>query len=87
MHAGHTTTGKVIITFWGCVIAAKSFEIILPQGILLQKGRAAALALQTVIGNVCEDQNSTTNGKGLIPHFCGGKIEFRAVCLVLFLLL
>lgn len=63
-------------------MAAKSFEVILPQGILLQKGRAAAAALEAVVGNVWEGQTGLRNVKGLIPHFCGGKIEFRGVCLV-----
>ncbi|KAK5051002.1 hypothetical protein LTR84_003561 [Exophiala bonariae] len=79
VHAGQTTTGKVIITFWGCVIAAKSFETILPQGILLQKGRAAALVLKGIIGDISEDQIGLSSGRGLIPPFCGGKIEFRGV--------
>lgn len=79
MHAGRTTTGKVITTFWSCIIAAKSFESILPQGIILQKGRAAAVALEAVLGKVLKGKPDSVNVNGIAPHFCEGKIEFRSV--------
>ena len=82
VHTGRTTTGKVITTFWSCIIAAKSLEIILPQGIILQKGRAAAVALEAVLGKVLKGKTESVNVNGVAPHFCEGKIEFRSVRLI-----
>lgn len=49
---------------------------------ILQKGRAAAFALEAVLGKVLKGRTDMVNAGGLTPHFCQGKIELRSVCLV-----
>lgn len=48
---------------------------------ILQKGRAAALALEAVLGKVLKGKVDSVNVDGVTPHFCDGKIEFHSVCL------
>ena len=48
---------------------------------ILQKGRAAALALEAVLGKVLKGKIDSVNIDGVTPQFCEGRIDFDSVCL------
>jgi hypothetical protein len=79
VHAGKATTGDVITTFWSCLIAAKSFEDILPHWVILAKGRAAASALRSILSNMATVKALGEGVEGLVPQFCDGDIKLRGV--------
>ncbi|THC95159.1 hypothetical protein EYZ11_005362 [Aspergillus tanneri] len=67
------SAGDVLRTFWACLAAAQSIELSLPQVIVLEKGKVAAVALKKVLETKVED---TEEMKGtLYPHYCEGDIE------------
>ncbi|OAL23986.1 hypothetical protein AYO22_06010 [Fonsecaea multimorphosa] len=56
VHAGATTAGKVVTTFWACLIATKAFEDMLPHCIILQRSQLSALALEAMVDKVMDGQ-------------------------------
>ena len=77
--SGDLSPGKVLRTFWACLTAAQSIEMVLPQVIVLEKGKIAAATLENVISD--QSKNKTANEmKGtLYPHHCEGDIEVKNV--------
>ncbi|OQU95995.1 hypothetical protein CLAIMM_02139 [Cladophialophora immunda] len=79
VHSGATSAGKVVTTFWACLITAKAIEDMLPHCIILQRSQSSASALETVVNKVLEGQPQLRNVGRLSPQFCEGNIEIRAV--------
>lgn len=77
--SGKLSAGDVLRTFWACLTAAQSIELVLPQVIVLEKGKIAATALDNVISD--QSGNKTVNEmKGtLYPRHCEGDIEVNNV--------
>lgn len=79
---GAKDPGQVLTTFWACLMATQAIEQILPQMIVLEKGRAAGATLKLMLAQMekgCRDVkviDSTT------PGFCDGDIEVRNVSLL-----
>lgn len=69
----------VMTTFWSCLMATQSLELILPQMILLEKGRAAGAGLKAVLVKV-ERGSQVFHMRGeTVPKKCEGEIEIRDV--------
>ena len=79
VHAGKTDAGEVVTTFWACLIAAKSFEDILPQSFLLVEGQTAARSLLAVLKHISNAKRQILKLDGLSPQFCEGEIEMQGV--------
>lgn len=75
--SGKLSAGEVVRTFWACLTAAQSIEMVLPQVLVLEKGKVAASAMKTVIDDPAEKRQDTK--ELLYPQFCEGDIEVRNV--------
>lgn len=70
----------IMTTFWSCLMAMQSLELILPQMILLEKGRAAGAGLKALLVNVQGGRQALDmRGGGAVPKRCEGEIEIRDV--------
>jgi ATP-binding cassette, subfamily B (MDR/TAP), member 1 len=76
---GRQSAGDVLTTFWACLIATQSIEQILPQMVVLEKGRAAGAALQAVLERVDKGKRVNKMAGRTTPRFCDGDIEVRKV--------
>lgn len=75
-HSGKLSSGDVLRTFWGCVVAAQSMEQIMPRFGLLVKGKLAGFALKQVVENRAAGAINTNESCGdLYPHLCEGNIK------------
>lgn len=73
------SAGDVVTTFWSALMATQAIEQILPQMIVLEKGRAAGAALKTVIFRMERGRKiKSMTGKGS-PAKCLGDINFHNV--------
>ncbi|KAK5396659.1 ATP-dependent permease [Exophiala xenobiotica] len=79
-----TDPGDVVTTFWACLIAAKSFEDILPQSFLLVGGQTATRSLLAVLKHINKAKTQTLKVDGLSPQFCEGEIEMQGQTCTLF---
>lgn len=76
---GKLTSGEVLRTFWACLTAAQSIEMVLPQMIFIEKGKVASVALKTLM--------RTRAGQGVVsemketryPQHCEGDVEVKSV--------
>lgn len=76
---GKKSSGQILTAFWACIMATQSFEQILPQMIVLEKGRAAAATLQAILVKIDRGQR-VSNVVGLkTPIFCEGDIILKEV--------
>jgi ATP-binding cassette, subfamily B (MDR/TAP), member 1 len=83
VRTGQSSPGKVVTTFWSCLMATKAFEDILPHLIVLEKGRAAGIELKTILKQVGRGKKLARITTGITPKFCEGDIEIRQVCIAL----
>lgn len=78
---GKLTSGEVLRTFWACLTAAQSIEQLLPQMIVMEKGKIASVALQLIL-TARPDNKRTSEMRGtLYPKHCEGDIEVNDVSL------
>jgi ATP-binding cassette subfamily B (MDR/TAP) protein 1 len=76
---GKTDAGKVLTTFWAALMAITGITMVLPQFIVLQKGKMAAAKLSIIMQQVStSDQLLELQGQTK-PARCPGDIEFRKV--------
>lgn len=73
--SGKLSSGDVLRTFWACLTAAQSIELILPQVIVLEKGKVAAAALENVISDQTGEKTANEMKGTLYPRHCEGDIE------------
>lgn len=78
---GHASAEDVMTTFWSCLMATQSLELILPQMILLEKGRAAGSGLKALLVTVERGRRVFNMKGGTVPKKCEGEIEIRDVSL------
>lgn len=76
---GKKTPGQILTTFWACLMATQAVEQILPQMIVLEKGRAAGATLQASLTQMEQGRRVTKMNGGLTPTYCDGDIELRNV--------
>ncbi|OJZ87386.1 hypothetical protein ASPFODRAFT_160054 [Aspergillus luchuensis CBS 106.47] len=77
--SGEISAGEVLRTFWACLAAAQSMEFLMPQVVILAKGKDAAISLIHTLSSESED---TVRGEGrgsVYPKFCEGDIEVSNV--------
>ncbi|KAI1974428.1 ATP-dependent permease [Ophidiomyces ophidiicola] len=74
------TPGQVLTTFWACFQATQSIENIIPQLLVLEKGRAAAAALKQILGQAGLLKSvRVPEAESKCPQFCEGNIKFENV--------
>ncbi len=76
---GGKSAGQVLTTFWACLMATQAIEQILPQMIVLEKGRAAGATLKAVIVQMERGRKVTKMVGTNAPAQCHGDIEVRNV--------
>ncbi|KAJ6017759.1 hypothetical protein N7451_001138 [Penicillium sp. IBT 35674x] len=77
--AGILSSGDVITTFWACTTAAQSIEQVLPQMIVMEKGKVASTNLKKLMQkSVKDDFHSEIKGT-IYPRRCDGDIEVNNV--------
>ncbi|KGO60934.1 ABC transporter, integral membrane type 1 [Penicillium expansum] len=77
--AGKLTSGEVLRTFWACLTAAQSMEQVLPQMIVMEKGKVAGVALKSIIQSGREDKIVSEVKGTRYPEHCEGDIEVKNV--------
>ncbi|KAG0637482.1 P-loop containing nucleoside triphosphate hydrolase protein [Tuber brumale] len=75
---GRADAGDVMTTFWSCLMATQSFEMILPQIMLLQKGMAAGGSLKGSLKQVRRGKVPLKTGD-IVPDILDGEIKFTNV--------
>ncbi|KAI4111639.1 MAG: hypothetical protein LQ339_000510 [Xanthoria mediterranea] len=75
---GKKEPGQVLTAFWSCLSALQAVEQILPQILVLEKGRAAGATLQAILTQMDKRRRVIISGQ-LTPEFCEGDIEVRNV--------
>ncbi|KAK4953488.1 ATP-dependent permease, partial [Elasticomyces elasticus] len=75
---GTLNSGQVVTCFWSAIGAFQAIQGVLPQLIVLEKGRAAGATLREVMNQV-ETGSRTVRDIGLKPEACVGSIEVRNV--------
>ena len=79
---GKKDPGQVLMAFWASLMATQAVEQILPQMIILEKGKAAGATMKAILTSMGRRRNLILNGEA-VPDFCEGDIEIRNVRLVL----
>ncbi|KAL9602426.1 MAG: hypothetical protein Q9219_001850 [cf. Caloplaca sp. 3 TL-2023] len=75
---GKKDPGQVLTAFWSCLMALQAVEQIMPQLIVLEKGRAAGATLGAILTQMGKRHPKILTGN-LTPGFCEGDIEVRNV--------
>lgn len=76
---GKKTPGQILTAFWACLMATQAIEQILPQMIVLEKGRAAGATLKAILVQMERGRSVVIMNGGLTPRYCDGDIEVRNV--------
>lgn len=77
--AGKITSGQVLRTFWACLTAAQSIEQVLPQMIVLEKGKVAGVRLRSIMNRDAQERPVSEVNGSLYPEHCEGDIEVNNV--------
>jgi ATP-binding cassette subfamily B (MDR/TAP) protein 1 len=77
--AGKITSGEVLRTFWACLTAAQSIEQVLPQMIVLEKGKVASAMLKSIMRQEAQERPVSEAKGTLYPEHCEGDIEMNNV--------
>ena len=77
--AGKKNPGQVLTAFWACLMATQAIEQILPQMIVLEKGRAAGATLKAIYIHMERGRRITRMVGRRTPAYCDGDIEVRKV--------
>lgn len=76
---GSKNAGQVLTAFWACLIATQAVEQIMPQMMVLERGRRAAATLKSMLTQM-DNSHATRRLIGHIrPGYCDGDIEIRNV--------
>lgn len=79
VEAGKKSAGEVLTGFWACLMATQTFEQILPQFIVLEKGRTAATILSAVLQKIERRPAVPELLGGMAPTYCEGDIQVTNV--------
>lgn len=79
VHESGADTGAILSTFWCCGTASKGFSDILAQSLVLEKGRASALALKSLMGLVGKGKRLAQESDKRMPHTLVGNVNLRNV--------
>lgn len=73
--SGKLTAGEVLRTFWACLTAAQSIELVLPQVIVMEKGKVAAVMLKDLLKGRRVGKHPEELKGASCPRYCDGDIE------------
>ncbi|KAF7125812.1 hypothetical protein CNMCM5793_002105 [Aspergillus hiratsukae] len=73
--SGKLTAGEVLRTFWACLTAAKSIELVLPQVIVMEKGKVAAVMLKDLLNGRRVGKHPEELKGASCQRYCEGDIE------------
>ncbi|KAJ6104580.1 ABC transporter integral membrane type 1 [Penicillium sp. IBT 18751x] len=76
---GILSSGEVLRTFWACLTAAQSIEMILPQMIVMEKGKIASKDLKSLLQYYSKQNVKSEIKDTLYPLHCEGGIEVNNV--------
>ncbi|MCJ1400530.1 hypothetical protein MMC11_003736 [Xylographa trunciseda] len=76
---GSRTPGQVLTAFWACLMATQTMEQLLPQMIVLEKGRVAAATLKAVLLKVDRGRKIKQMIGRKTPRYCDGDIQIKRV--------
>lgn len=79
IHQGKSDAGKILTSFWSALAVSKAIDEVLTHFHNLEKGRAAAAALQATIQSVQKGRRSHLSVSGYMPGSLTGDIEARNV--------
>ena len=77
--AGKLSSGEVIRTFWACTTAAQSIEQVLPQMIVMEKGKIAGAILRAIMNECGKNRGESELQGSQYPRYCEGDIEVNNV--------
>ena len=76
---GRKNPGQILTAFWACLMATQTIEQILPQILVLEKGRASAATLKAMLTQMEKGRMTTRMKGGTTPEYCEGDVEVRNV--------
>ena len=76
---GKKNPGQILTAFWACLMATQTIEQILPQMIVLEKGRAAGATLKAVLIRMERGRKVTKMVGRKAPRHCDGDIQAKNV--------
>ena len=76
---GQRNPGQILTAFWACLMATQTVEQILPQLLVLEKGRASAATLKALLAQMESGRKITIMKGGTAPRYCEGDIEVKNV--------
>ena len=79
VNTGRKSPGDILTAFWACLMATQTVEQILPQLLVLEKGKSAAATLLTTLDRMKRGRRATKMTGGNIPEFCEGDIDVKDV--------
>lgn len=82
VYTGKKNPGDILTAFWACLMATQTIEQILPQMIVLEKGRAAGATLRAVLTQMKRGRKVINVLSGKTPEYCDGDIQVEDVSLV-----
>ncbi len=76
---GKKNPGQILTAFWACLMAAQAIEQIIPQMIVLEKGRAAGATLKAALIQMERGRKVTSMVGCKTLGNCKGDVEIRNV--------
>jgi ATP-binding cassette subfamily B (MDR/TAP) protein 1 len=73
------SAGRVLTTFYACMMGMQALEIILPQWLVLAKGMSAGATLKSIMDQVDRGKNVCKVEGSIKPASCSGDIEVNEV--------
>lgn len=79
VNTGQKNPGEILTAFWACLMATQAVEQILPQVIVLERGRAAGATLKAIMIQMERGRKIVSMNGRTAPSYCDGDIEIRNV--------
>jgi ATP-binding cassette subfamily B (MDR/TAP) protein 1 len=79
VNTGKKNPGDILTAFWACLMATQTIEQILPQMIVLEKGRAAGATLRAVLTQMKRGCKVIKMLGSKTPKYCDGDIQAKDV--------
>lgn len=79
VNTGKKTSGDIVTSFLSALMAAQALEQILPQLLILEKGRVAGATLLALRVQIERGRRVVAMAGGTSPTYCDGDIEVRNV--------
>ena len=80
---GQKNPGQILTAFWACLMATQTIEQLLPQFIVLEKGRSAAATLDAILIKIEKGRLTTRMVGRKTPGYCEGDIQVKSVSMLI----